>query len=209
MNPPRNGFHVLGKRKSRSDGGWNTHRKPVGALLSHCAVAPRVTLWTQTAASLSSLLQGLKTHLSGAATLLLPSRHLIPAFRLCRPCQEFPVQNSESDLCGSEGGGGRSLSQTFTYRLSFGPRAPRASFRADLSLSGDTTSVVASPFSTDCSPPPKKSRLSLTISPFGPLNPCGPFSPASPWRRQIKHTQLFTDGPGPSQPGRRYYKILE
>lgn len=95
VNPPRNGFHVLGKRKSRSDGGWNTHRKPVGALLSHCAVAPRVTLWTQTAASLSSLLQGLKTHLSGAATLLLPSRHLIPAFRLCRPCQEFPVQNSE------------------------------------------------------------------------------------------------------------------
>lgn len=56
--------------KSRSDGGWNTHRKPVGALLSHCAVAPRITLWTQTAASLPSVLQGLKTHLSGAATLL-------------------------------------------------------------------------------------------------------------------------------------------
>lgn len=106
------------------------------------------------------------------------------------------------------GGGAFSFSDVYLQALLWAPRPPGL-------LSGRSFPVGRHnigrrfAFFYGSPPPPKKSRLSLTISPFGPLNPCGPFSPASPWRRQIKHTQLFTDGPGPSQPGRRYYKILE
>lgn len=74
-----------------------------------------------------------------------------------------------------------------TYWLSFGPCASGTSFGTDLTLSGDTASVISPVFSPRTVP---KTSVALTISPFGPLNPCGPFPPASPWRRQIKHTAI-------------------